>query len=140
MAVCGCQLLYCLSFSRSLVICPITFVATAVAKETAPVINRTVGSRVRFSFFFVKSSFQTTPTCRHSGIQKYRSLAKHILLFQNWALSTRFRRCMSFANSTRVEVESCSGAFRNIRLISPAGSKVDFESALDDADFKPIVC
>ncbi len=55
---------YCLSFSRPLFMArPITFVATAVAKETAPVINRTVDSRVRL-FFFVKSSFQTTQTCR----------------------------------------------------------------------------
>ncbi len=46
----------------------------------------------------------------YSGIRKYHSWAKHIL-FQNWALSTRFRRCMSFANSARVEVEFCSDAF-----------------------------
>ncbi len=46
----------------------------------------------------------------YSGIRKYHSWAKHIL-FQNWALSTRFRRCMSFANSAGVEVEFCSDAF-----------------------------
>ncbi|KAK0476842.1 hypothetical protein IW261DRAFT_1421556 [Armillaria novae-zelandiae] len=37
---------------------------------------------------------------------------------------------------TRLEVEFCSDAFRNIGLNSP----VDSESALDDADFKFIVC
>lgn len=91
---------------------PIIFVVIAVAKE-APVRNRTISSRI------------------YSGIRKYRSLAKHIL-FQSWPLSTRFRRCMSFANSTRVEVEFCSDAFRNIGL----NSLVDSESALDDASLE----